>query len=484
MDQNLINQYLNNKQHHDKQLGAENNSSYNENTPSDDIENASYNLISDMNYMARDKTDNVHNRGLEANNANSFNLENMGGETRFLDDIFANSNGNDVSEIFNSMNHQNSISNNDRIMRSNLDQYNDNIDNIPGIETTDFLFAKEAMQPGIDLASSLGSSIHSDINSGSYQPQAFSYNGSGINTSNNSFNVNNTSNLNSMRSLSTSLRTGNYLSSSLRQPSLINPDYNNAMTPSSVNSISKFEATISPGVSGSSSAAPSSSVPNKMVSHMSAEEKRKRKREFHNAVERRRRELIKEKIKELGKLVPPSLFMYDAATGKKIKANKGTILYKTVEYLEFLKNVVEAQHYRKKKLLLKLQELNHVNETDKSLFDNSNEVKLEVDDNSMTFSTEKIIDARVTSNANPHLEKFILEADHNLYPGEASLQQPANTAQYQQYQQSQSDDFANDNLNQYLSGALIEAEDNAQLTYNVGQDGTTPADYLLEFDAI
>ncbi|AAS51987.1 ADR067Wp [Eremothecium gossypii ATCC 10895] len=89
---------------------------------------------------------------------------------------------------------------------------------------------------------------------------------------------------------------------------------------------------------------------------LTQEEKLRRRREFHNAVERRRRELIKSKIKELGKLVPPSLLNYNDE-GKEVRLNKGIILLRTVEYLEYLRQVLDVQARKRAQLLDKLRTL-------------------------------------------------------------------------------------------------------------------------------
>lgn len=82
---------------------------------------------------------------------------------------------------------------------------------------------------------------------------------------------------------------------------------------------------------------------------LNKDSKLSRRRELHNAVERRRRDLIKDKIKELGTLIPPPLLM-DASkakptvsSAKDVKANKSTILNKSVEYIAHLQYVLKAQ---------------------------------------------------------------------------------------------------------------------------------------------
>lgn len=109
-----------------------------------------------------------------------------------------------------------------------------------------------------------------------------------------------------------------------------------------------------------------------LSSGMTPEEKAKRRREFHNAVERRRRDLIKEKIKELGVLVPPLLLtpemcavqvllkqatvsketqeLIAAAKAKDTKPNKAVILHASVDYIRHLGYVLEQQKARRAEL--------------------------------------------------------------------------------------------------------------------------------------
>lgn len=95
-------------------------------------------------------------------------------------------------------------------------------------------------------------------------------------------------------------------------------------------------------------------------SALSKECKLSRRRELHNAVERRRRDLIKEKIKELGSLIPPTM-LYDSAkcksNSKDIKANKNIILQKSVEYIYYLKQILDAQDSRLEDLQRQIDQL-------------------------------------------------------------------------------------------------------------------------------
>lgn len=139
-----------------------------------------------------------------------------------------------------------------------------------------------------------------------------------------------------------------------------------------------------------------------------ANEKRRRRRESHNAVERRRRDNINEKISELATLIPECLLdpnatmtmpaslssatsedlllangapqspnpansptdgpgetvtkkeegeEKDGENGGVIKANKGMILRKSVEYIRYLQQLVSAQASRNRDLEQQLQQL-------------------------------------------------------------------------------------------------------------------------------
>lgn len=119
------------------------------------------------------------------------------------------------------------------------------------------------------------------------------------------------------------------------------------------------------------------SVPTKQLSK---EEKLKRRREFHNAVERRRRDLIKERIKELGIIVPPSLLnpqltavqtlqqkssintsdlsdLISSIKVKETKPNKSTILNKSVDYINHLNYVLKQQEVARSQLTKQIQQL-------------------------------------------------------------------------------------------------------------------------------
>jgi hypothetical protein len=99
---------------------------------------------------------------------------------------------------------------------------------------------------------------------------------------------------------------------------------------------------------------------------MALKEKRQKRRESHNAVERRRRDNINEKIQELASIIPDEFMTHSfgghgssplsaspathhAADGT-IKHNKGVILRKSVDYIRSLQDVVKDAQRRAKRL--------------------------------------------------------------------------------------------------------------------------------------
>jgi Helix-loop-helix DNA-binding domain len=96
-------------------------------------------------------------------------------------------------------------------------------------------------------------------------------------------------------------------------------------------------------------------------------EKKQKRRESHNAVERRRRDNINEKIQELAAIIPDE-FMAPAAAlhgpasplsaspsthhapDGTIKHNKGVILRKSVDYIRSLQDIVKESQRRARRL--------------------------------------------------------------------------------------------------------------------------------------
>jgi len=95
-------------------------------------------------------------------------------------------------------------------------------------------------------------------------------------------------------------------------------------------------------------------------------EKRQKRRESHNAVERRRRDNINEKIQELASIIPEEFMTPPSALGPAsplgaspathhapdgtIKHNKGIILRKSVDYIRSLQDVVKESQRRARRL--------------------------------------------------------------------------------------------------------------------------------------
>ncbi|SCU97554.1 LADA_0H06876g1_1 [Lachancea dasiensis] len=241
----------------------------------------------------------------------------------------------------------------------------------------------------------------------------------------------------SFRSPSNSLRQGNLLSGSLRTQQL-HPRH------SSVGSVPQHQSPLSLEQTGSSA-------------QITPEERLRRRREFHNAVERRRRELIKQKIKELSKIVPPSLLNYNDQ-GKEVKPNKSVILGRSVDYLEYLQQVLEIQDRKRQLLLRKVREFELFRQHGKTSALDGNRISsaAHVPDSGSfnvgavnSTSPEQILDNRTLPLA-----------------GDNASSTPSTTIQ--------------DDLQQFLSGDLIEAEDNAKLMFGGESDGTA-ADFLLNF---
>jgi hypothetical protein len=139
-------------------------------------------------------------------------------------------------------------------------------------------------------------------------------------------------------------------------------------SPSTPGFVGSFGATY-PELDGSESAKFDPSFEALMISRQAAlKEKRQKRRESHNAVERRRRDNINEKIQELAAIIPdefmtpPSAMLqgpssplgaspatHHAPDGT-IKHNKGIILRKSVDYIRSLQDVVKESQRRARRL--------------------------------------------------------------------------------------------------------------------------------------
>ncbi|KAG0669692.1 bHLH/Zip transcription factor [Maudiozyma exigua] len=322
-----------------------------------------------------------------------------------------------------------------------------------------------------DMSSSLGSSIHSDfMNSNFGTPTSSLLNSHNLETINSltatSYNQNNTFSPSSLRSPSSSVRPSvSYLSTSLRQPSTLsnyNPNVNTNNANVNINTGTPHSRHPSTSAQGAESLL-STSVP-KSLSHLSQDEKLRRKRDFHNAVERRRRDLIKQKINELGNLVPPSMLRFDDK-GKPVKPNKGIILNKTVDYVRFLLEVDQAQDRKRQQLLNKINEL-------QEKFNNM-DIKGMNEDSIGSVSTS----ATITNSNIPHQIQHIAEGEERIIDSRAYPNPKA-----------QIENDTHGDLHQFLSGDILEAQDNAQMMFgdpsnNHTTGNSNAADYLLEFES-
>lgn len=294
-----------------------------------------------------------------------------------------------------------------------------------------------------NLGSSLGSSLYTEVltpsysSSVPYQPQSFSGPASHLLPST------------GVRSPSSSLRAGSYLAGSMRNTSANTPRTRHASISNSI----------------------SNSIEGLLPGNMPQEDRLKRKKEFHNAVERRRRELIKLKIKELGTIVPPSLLNYDT-NGKQVKPNKSIILNKTVEYLEYLLQVLESQDRKKIQLLNTLQELQGRSKIIKM------QQQLQQQEQQQQEQQEQQQHQPLTMGLTPPNNEFDDLSSKIIDTRAKPSQSPLTSVPWSNQENPPP---MNDDLQQFLSGDLIEAEDNAKLIF--GDGDANPADYLLEFDS-
>lgn len=214
-----------------------------------------------------------------------------------------------------------------------------------------------------------------DLNSGSYLSPSSTNFGESLDTlrsPNFGSYLNSPPQYNHSRSISLNLQNSsvpnnvdNYLS-----PPTTNGNFPNTYQPRSQFSEFSNDSSNQLGTSAPSNSGLEDNISSKQLTK---EEKLKRRREFHNAVERRRRDLIKEKIKELGVLVPPSLLnpqlvavqtfqksaqlnneeiseLLSTVKVKESKPNKSTILNKSVDYIIHLQYVLQQQEKARKLL--------------------------------------------------------------------------------------------------------------------------------------
>lgn len=94
------------------------------------------------------------------------------------------------------------------------------------------------------------------------------------------------------------------------------------------------------------------------------DDKKRKRRESHNAVERRRRDTINEKINELAHLLPD--VVSDMHAGHQ-KPNKGMILKRSVEYIRHVHGVMKRADGRIGELENALKNLLNVTNLDESM---------------------------------------------------------------------------------------------------------------------
>lgn len=186
-------------------------------------------------------------------------------------------------------------------------------------------------------------------------------------------------NNNVMNSLDT-LRSPPFNSNYLNSPPTYQNNRQNTLSTSIPSNANNKPTSSQPQAAQLGSSLPVSSSLHGSPKQLTKEEKLKRRREFHNAVERRRRDLIKERIKELGFLVPPSMLNPQLAAVqnlqknsklnsreindllvsikvKETKPNKSIILNNAVDYIRHLRYVLDEQDKAKKDITRMIEEL-------------------------------------------------------------------------------------------------------------------------------
>lgn len=235
--------------------------------------------------------------------------------------------------------------------------------------------SSSALSPDVSRHGSVSIPVQTTNNfSGSYlSPQTNSFMSPNGTSFNNSFDTltspNYESYLNSPPQHSTHQRN---ISASLMSSSIPNSANNYLSPPTNSNML----GTSAPNQSDQSYNSVNDDAPSR---ELTKEEKLKRRKKFHNEVERRRRDLIKSRIKELSQLVPPSLLnpqlvavqtlknsklnteeindLLASVKVKESKPNKNTILNKSVVYVKHLQYVIQEQERATAELELKLLSL-------------------------------------------------------------------------------------------------------------------------------
>ncbi|OWB82017.1 hypothetical protein B5S33_g638 [[Candida] boidinii] len=184
---------------------------------------------------------------------------------------------------------------------------------------------------------------------------------------------------------------------------------------------------------------------------LSKENKLHRRRELHNAVERRRRDLIKEKIKELGTLIPPTLLLEGSKKSlsglseenqiKEIKANKATILNKSVDYITHLKDIMSSQDSRLSILQSKIDELLKLPGSQNYLNDPNN------NNNNNNNNTIDNINTNINNNNNSGLNFDFIDSPLQQSGLQQMMPQQQQQQQQQPQQQGSNQQYDNFNLN-------------------------------------
>ncbi|ODV85970.1 hypothetical protein CANARDRAFT_28029 [[Candida] arabinofermentans NRRL YB-2248] len=194
------------------------------------------------------------------------------------------------------------------------------------------------------------------------------------------------------------------------------------------------------------------------------ESKLNRRRELHNAVERRRRDLIKEKIKELGTLIPPTL-LYDLTklknsnAAKDVKANKSTILTRCVEYIAHLQDISDSQDSRLAELEAKIQELsspNSIIKSESSKIQNVDEFQLNQMANVRQNDISQYNNVSSAQNSNSPFE-FGFDSPNDVQ--QRQITNPPLDLRQQQQQQQQPSQIKLEDLNFDQTGSDIKLED-------------------------
>lgn len=242
-------------------------------------------------------------------------------------------------------------SNNDAFTMNEVPLNSDNylmMNNVESLSSTTDALSNTSYQSPVPISTSLVKNA-SSLRDETFSPQSF-----GFSTSYGGGNLSNTISNTLGKSYGSQLGTSlnNLISPSSTYDSYLDSPYGSLNDDRSPLNSPSFKSIGSPSSAGAHL---------NPKSALSKESKLSRRRELHNAVERRRRDLIKEKIKELGTLIPPTM-LFDccknkASTKDTTKANKNMILVKSVEYIIYLREILASQDDRLEELQQKIDNL-------------------------------------------------------------------------------------------------------------------------------